>query len=299
MEEMSVPMKDNHFDKVKKRIVEEIGNYLNKKTLTDQEMAEKIGGIGRSTFTSWKNGDLIPKIDNIYKLAKVLGVNPAYLMGLSDDKYNEDENKVLKDLISKNGLIRLKNLQESFDLYNQELNEYFIFKDIDYADIIGFVISDERFWRTLMHEAKRITELQQSEPYQNKYELIINKDDSIDNPTRLDYIDLVHQVNAKAINTVFDKYIEIKHKEIGITEQEFEERVPSSILNIKNKNIINEFEDKKFINNSYPIGSIITLYKDAEIPEHLKEHAKWKYLKTVGSNKYYERINDDEEVADN
>lgn len=39
-------------------------------------------GISKGALSSYLSGRYVPKQDNIYKLSKVLGVNPAWLMGL-------------------------------------------------------------------------------------------------------------------------------------------------------------------------------------------------------------------------
>ena len=57
----------------------------------------------------------------------------------------------------------------------------------------------------------------------------------VDNPIKVDYIEIVHNINAHAINNIFDSYIEKKKNELKIKEKDFEEKVPSSILQI-NKN---------------------------------------------------------------
>ena len=45
------------------------------------ELIEKTG-ISKGALSSYLSGRYIPKQDNIYKLAKALDVNPAWLMGL-------------------------------------------------------------------------------------------------------------------------------------------------------------------------------------------------------------------------
>ena len=45
----------------------------------------KDTGISQSTLTNWKNGNYVPKIDKLRKIADYLGVSLEYLMGKSDD----------------------------------------------------------------------------------------------------------------------------------------------------------------------------------------------------------------------
>ena len=42
-------------------------------------------GISQSTMASWKSRGLTPKFETIQRIAKVLRVSPAYLMGWEDD----------------------------------------------------------------------------------------------------------------------------------------------------------------------------------------------------------------------
>lgn len=49
--------------------------------------------------------------------------------------------------------------------------------------------------------------------------------------------------------------------------------------------MMNELE---FLNQEYPIGTILTLNNINDIPENLKCF-KWKFIRAVGKYKYYER----------
>ena len=134
----------------------------------------------------------------------------------------------MKNLIGENALLGLRKLQDEIDEYEKELKEYTTFDDFDYTGIISYVISDITFWRTLMHEANRLVKLKTNEYSQNNFERIINKssDGMVDNPTKINYEDIIHQVNAKALNNIFDEYI----KTFNIKGIDFEEKVPSPIL---------------------------------------------------------------------
>ena len=45
----------------------------------------KDTGISQSTLTNWKNGNYVPKIDKLRKIADYLGVSLEYLMGKSNN----------------------------------------------------------------------------------------------------------------------------------------------------------------------------------------------------------------------
>lgn len=60
---------------------ERLREILSIRDIKQVEITEKTG-ISKGALSSYLSGRYIPKQDNIYKLAKVLDVNPAWLMGL-------------------------------------------------------------------------------------------------------------------------------------------------------------------------------------------------------------------------
>lgn len=67
-----------------------IGQRINEqrkiKHLTQAALAEKAGNLGQSRVNNWEKGVRTPGLDEIKKLAAILEVAPAYLMGLTDRK---------------------------------------------------------------------------------------------------------------------------------------------------------------------------------------------------------------------
>ena len=55
------------------------------------ELADKIG-VNRSAITHYLNGVSCPKNDTAIKIAKVFGVNPLWIMELTDIKYIPSNN---------------------------------------------------------------------------------------------------------------------------------------------------------------------------------------------------------------
>ena len=56
----------------------------------------KYLGVGRTTISEYESGKIVPKQDNLVKLASFLGVSVDYLTGVSDDKtfnYENDKNR--------------------------------------------------------------------------------------------------------------------------------------------------------------------------------------------------------------
>lgn len=218
------------------RIHNEIDNYQKKNPGISLNGISRLIGLNNKTLYSWYDGSFKTplKKENVEKLANLLKLNVLYLMGESDYRTRGNDEIDLKELIGERALVGLRKLQNTINEY-KEMEEYIQFDDLAFTDIVGTVIGDLRFWRTLIHEAKRLIYLQTNEQTQNTFEYNINKDDNIDNPTRIDYIDIIHQVNSKALNRIFDDYIKEKKNELGLKEKTFEERVPSPILMIKDE----------------------------------------------------------------
>lgn len=236
----------------KLRIRTEIDKYLTSNPQHSLNSIAKQIKVNKSTIYSWYDGTFKTplKKQNVSKLAELLKVNSLYLLAESDYRNVNNEDIDLKELLGEKGLLGLRKLQDSINEYNDVLSNYFIFDDFKHIDIVTEVIGDINFWRTLIHEAQRLIQLETLEDTQNEYELLLNKnnmDSSIDNPTRIDYIDIVHQVNAKAINTIFDKYITEHRKD---EEKFFKERVPSPILSSKNNKEMSEKSFEKSISSA-------------------------------------------------
>ena len=63
--------------------------------LTQKDLAKAIE-VGRTTISEYESGKIVPKQDNLVKLASFLGVSVDYLTGVSDDRklnYENDKNR--------------------------------------------------------------------------------------------------------------------------------------------------------------------------------------------------------------
>lgn len=67
----------------------------NAKGLRDKHVADATG-ITPSTFSDWKSGRSVPKLDKIMKIAKFLQVNPAEIMQQPIATIEYDENMKIK-----------------------------------------------------------------------------------------------------------------------------------------------------------------------------------------------------------
>lgn len=62
---------------------------------TQRDVGKHLG-VGRTTVSEYEAGKIVPKQDNLVKLASFLGVSVDYLTGVSDDKtfnYENDKNR--------------------------------------------------------------------------------------------------------------------------------------------------------------------------------------------------------------
>ncbi len=64
---------------------ERLNTLLDERGLTQREAAELMG-VSHVCISRYIKGDRVPKITNVVKLAKGLGVTIDYLSGLSDEK---------------------------------------------------------------------------------------------------------------------------------------------------------------------------------------------------------------------
>ena len=76
------------YKKAGKRIEE----LRNERKMTQQKLADSIGGLQRVTVKDWECYNRKPNIDMLIKLADYFGVTVDYLIGRSDSKYPADDN---------------------------------------------------------------------------------------------------------------------------------------------------------------------------------------------------------------
>lgn len=88
------------------KLSERLHKALLFRNMKQSELVEKTG-IGKSSISTYLSGDYLPKQQNIYKIAKALCINEAWLMGYDDvpmeiqiealnKNYNETENNLIE-----------------------------------------------------------------------------------------------------------------------------------------------------------------------------------------------------------
>lgn len=80
-------------------------------------------GITKSTFSEWKKGKYMPKIDKLKKIADYFGVSLEYLTTGKDDRFS-DENIDLDIMLLTNDNIRT--LVERYNKLNDEKKDMLI-----------------------------------------------------------------------------------------------------------------------------------------------------------------------------
>ncbi|MCI8284988.1 MAG: helix-turn-helix transcriptional regulator [Firmicutes bacterium] len=95
------------------------------KNLKDARVAEATG-IGKSTFSDWKNGRSVPKNDKLQKIADVLDVSLEYLLTGKTESHtsvlsNKDERDIAKRL--EQTLSDLENTQDALMFSGEPLDD--------------------------------------------------------------------------------------------------------------------------------------------------------------------------------
>lgn len=110
---------------------EKYAEIRDKKNLTDGKIA-KICGFGRSTFSDWKSGRSVPKIDKMQKIADALDMDYAIFVGPVGKFSFLNPDNPLKDikvevdrtaLLPKDDKILISDISQNKDAYNR-LIEY-------------------------------------------------------------------------------------------------------------------------------------------------------------------------------
>ncbi|WMI82022.1 helix-turn-helix domain-containing protein [Anaerotignum sp. MB30-C6] len=109
-----------------KTIADRIKEGLAMKEMKQSDLVE-LTGIGKSSISSYISGQYEPKQRNIYKIAKALGVNEAWLMGYdtskerSTDQMQKDlDMEYMNSLSELNYSKELVKIHEFFSLLNEE-----------------------------------------------------------------------------------------------------------------------------------------------------------------------------------
>lgn len=72
-----------------KNFAERLSAAMKKADLTQAELSRKTK-IGKPAISQYLSGKVIPKQDKAYLLATKLNVSPSWLMGLSNNMYDND-----------------------------------------------------------------------------------------------------------------------------------------------------------------------------------------------------------------
>lgn len=118
----------------------------------------KDTGINRSTFTDWKTGRSVPKIDKLQKLADYFGVSIEYLATGKDNSHaqvtpqNWNEERQI-------GFLK--------DMTDEEIIEAYLASakysnDKDSIDVLTRIINDEAMMKRILHYYKSFTDKQRS-----------------------------------------------------------------------------------------------------------------------------------------
>ncbi len=97
---------------------ERLKELRKKANFTQVEVAEKLG-ISQPAYASWERGSKKPTQENLVKIAQVLNVSVDYLVGNSEDKFDELDNIELLFRMNSKGLT-----DEEKKVFKKELIEF-------------------------------------------------------------------------------------------------------------------------------------------------------------------------------
>ena len=120
---------------------ERLKQAIQTNNMKQSELVSKTG-IPKSSISSYLSGKYIPKQTNIYKLADVLKVSPAWLMGKETKTIEQSGNQSLKDILKDTQLENIEQLVKNdkekkliefldlfeilFLMYTNKFEEYYI-----------------------------------------------------------------------------------------------------------------------------------------------------------------------------
>ena len=106
-----------------KKTASRIKEAMSDMNISQQELADK-SNIGKSSISHYVNGSNEPGNKSAYALAKVLNVNPAWLMGLDVPKHTESI-RIDAQIVSSEKALRKANVMNIYDHLSPERQEQF------------------------------------------------------------------------------------------------------------------------------------------------------------------------------
>ena len=92
---------DEELNKIQLKFIDRLKYSIKKNEINQTELAKKVG-LSKQTISGYLNGLFKPNHNTIYSIAKVLNVNPAWLLGIDDeeDAHTEPKKVELKEIKS-------------------------------------------------------------------------------------------------------------------------------------------------------------------------------------------------------
>lgn len=93
---------------------------------TQEEIADMLE-IRRQTYNSYEQGNIMPKTENIIKIAKVLRTTPNYLLGWEEEQEEVNNNSIVGSVIRRlreEKRLTLTEVAEEFNIPLKTLKEY-------------------------------------------------------------------------------------------------------------------------------------------------------------------------------
>ncbi|MEK3749454.1 helix-turn-helix domain-containing protein [Paenibacillus sp. FSL E2-8871] len=133
---------------------EKFEDLLNQHGITAYRVA-KDTGITTATLTSWKQGKYTPKREKLQKIADYFGVTVNYLMGVSEESKDQQEDKPYYALSEKDERDIAKELEKMMNDLNSNASFAFMGEPMDDEDRELLRISLENTLRMSKEMAKK------------------------------------------------------------------------------------------------------------------------------------------------
>lgn len=253
--------------------VERLGQLMNEKGSNNTSLAKKLN-LDKSSISSWRNGYSMPSEENLIKLANLFNVSTEFLLGTTNIRKNYDKNTKIAHTLEKiapdanvelyGKITTAKDLEEQFD----DIPEYLL--DVN---LIG----------VFQEEVKRIVDYYMDENFYNNFENIVN-DRNVDGlpvafSQQCSAIDVSLLNINKSMDSIFDKYVNKKLTELGISAEEIKPLNKEYYCKIHDEieKIFDKYVKKILIKKGVPekyIGNPDKYHLDNKRKRHQKNNKK-------------------------
>lgn len=228
--------------------IKRLGQLMNEKGFNNTLLAKELG-LDKSSISSWRNGYSMPSEENLIKLANLFNVSTEFLLGTTNIRKNYDKNTKIAHTLEKiapdanvelyGKITTAKDLEEQFD----DIPEYLL--DVNLISVF-------------QEEAKRVLDYRLSKTVYNNFEDTVNHREVDGQPVSYSQTctpyDIAFLNIDKAIDNIFDKYVNKKSVELGVPAEKIMPLNKEYYYKIHDEieKIFDKYVKKLLIKKSYP-----------------------------------------------